>query len=84
MHIKDIINPMSDYIQIYTPEDEYIAEEAVPASTEDYEALGGGYDGDEIDIADNIAALQVFADKTVPVSVLVNGNNEITNLVVKR
>ena len=76
MHIKDIINPMSDYIQIYTPEDEYIAEEAVPASTEDYEALGGGYDGDEIDIADNIAALQVFADKTVPVSVLVNGNNE--------
>ena len=76
MHIKDIINPMSDYIQIYTPEDEYIAEDAVPASTEDYEALGGGYDGDEIDVADNIAALQVFADKTVPISVLVNGNNE--------
>lgn len=76
MHIKDIINPMSDYIQIYTPADEDIAEDAVPASTEDYEALGGGYDGDEVDIADNIAALQVFADKAVPVSVLVNGNNE--------
>lgn len=76
LHIKDIVNPMSEYIQIYTPADEDIAEDAVPASTEDYEALGGGYDGDEIDVADNIAALQVFADKTVPISVLVNGNNE--------
>lgn len=76
IHIKDVINPMSDYIQIYTPEDEEIDQEAIPASTEDYEALGGGYDGDEIDVTDNIAALQVFADKTVPVSVLVNGNNE--------
>ena len=76
MHIKDIVNPMSEYIQIYTPEDDKISEDAVPASTEDYEALGGGYDGDEIDIADNIAALQVFVDKAVPVSILVNGNNE--------
>ena len=50
MHIKDIVNPMSDYIQIYTPEDEFIAEDAVPASTEDVEALGGGYDGDEVEL----------------------------------
>jgi hypothetical protein len=76
MHIKDIINPMSDYIKITTPSDENIDEEAIPATFEDYEALGGGYDGDDVDLADNIAALQVFADKAVPVSVLVNGNNE--------
>lgn len=77
MHIKDIVNPMSDYIQIYTPEDEFIAEDAVPASTEDVEALGGGYDGDEDpDHIADLEALQVFADKTVPVSILVNGNNE--------
>lgn len=76
IHIKDIINPMSDYIQVYTLDDEDIDQDAIPASTDGYEVLGGGYDGDEIDIADNIAALQVFADKTVPVSILVNGNNE--------
>lgn len=76
IHIKDIVNPMSDYVQIYTPDDEYIDQEAIPSSTNGYVALGGGYDGDEVDITDNIAALQVFADKTVPISVLVNGNNE--------
>jgi len=76
LHIKDIVNPMSEYIQVYTPDDEHIAEDAVPASTEDYEALGGGYDGDDVEITDNITALQVFANKAVPVSVLVNGNNE--------
>ena len=76
MHIKDIINPMSDYIQVYTADDNDIDEEAIPASTNDYVALGGGYDGDEIEVADNIAALQVFGDKAVPVSLLINGNNE--------
>lgn len=76
MHIKDIINPMSDYIQIYTPEDSEIDEEAIPSSTSEYFFLGGGYDGDDVEVEDNIAALQVFADKTVPVSILVNGNNE--------
>ncbi len=76
MHIKDIINPMSDYIKVYTPDDEDIDEDAIPASTDGYVALGGGYDGEEVDVADNVAALQVFADKTVPVSVLINGNNE--------
>lgn len=76
MHIKDIINPQSQYVQIYTPDDADIDETAVPASTSDTTALGGGSDGGEITIADNIAALQVFADKSVPVSLLVNGDNE--------
>lgn len=77
MHIKDIINPMSDYIKVVTPEDSEIDEDAIPASTEGPEALGGGYDGDDDpDHLADLAALQVFGDKTVPVSILVNGNNE--------
>lgn len=76
MHIKDIINPQSQYIQIYTPEDADIDEEAVPASTSDTTALGGGSDGDEVSVSDNITALEVFADKSIPVSLLINGDNE--------
>ena len=78
MHIKDIINPMSDYIQVYTASDEKIDEEAIAPSTGvNPVALGGGYDGDEdTDHTADLEALQVFADKSVPVSVLVNGHNE--------
>lgn len=75
IHIKDVINPMSQYIQVWTPADEDLIEDTIPSSTGDYIALGGGYDGDEIGVEDNVEALQVFADKTVPVSILVNGNN---------
>lgn len=75
IHIKDIINPMSQYIQIWTPDDEHIIEDAIPSSTGDYVALGGGYDGDAVDVENNLEALQVFGNKTVPVSILVNGNN---------
>lgn len=75
IHIKDVINPMSQYIKVWTPADEDIIEDTIPSSTGDYIALGGGYDGDEIGVENNIEALQVFADKTIPVSILVNGNN---------
>lgn len=75
IHVADVINGMSDYIKVWTPDNENIIEDTIPSSTSTYIALGGGYDGGEVSIADNIEALQVFADKTVPVSLLVNGNN---------
>jgi hypothetical protein len=74
LHIKEIINDSSKFIKIFTHEDEDV-EDVVPAGFE-ITRLGGGYDGDPINVSDNIAALQVFADKAVPVSLLINGNNE--------
>ena len=78
MFISTIINGNSDYIQIVTPDEQYILEDEIPASTEGTKsvALGGGFDGKAIDSADDIEALNVFASKLVPVSILVNGNNE--------
>lgn len=75
-YIKVAVNPALEF------EDEYGQAIAItPCSTPQRElniwcALGGGYDGDPVEVADCINALEVFADKTVPVSLLVNGNNE--------
>lgn len=71
-YIKVFVNPALDF------DDDTVI---IPASTPQRElnlwcALGGGYDGDNVEVADCINALEVFADKTVPVSLLVNGNNE--------
>lgn len=77
LFIKNVINGYSQYIQIVTPEDEYIDETAQPGSTGIIPvALQGGSDGEAVTVADNIEALQVFASKMVPVSLLINGNNE--------
>lgn len=80
--INDVDGAGSEYIKVVVNEAIDFSEEVIiPASTPQRElnrwcALGGGYDGDPVEVADNINALEVFADKTVPVSILVNGNNE--------
>lgn len=45
-------------------------------ATNTFVELGGGYDGDELTVADDINALEVFADKNVSVSLLINGGVE--------
>lgn len=81
--VSDVVRDGSRYIKVITPDVETLETEnvPVPASTPQRELdlfvnLGGGYDGDDITIANNIEALEVFADKMIPVSLLVNGNNE--------
>lgn len=90
LEIAGIVNAEgngSEYIKVYVNpdlvfEDEYGQQIAItPSSTPQRElnvwcALGGGYDGDEVEVSDCINALEVFANKSVPVSLLVNGNNE--------
>lgn len=78
IHIKNVINDEetgSSYIKIWTPDDNNIIEDAIPSSTDDYIALGGGSDGGDVATENDIEALEVFADKTIPVSLLVNGDN---------
>lgn len=82
LFIKDIVNGQSQYIQIITPDEEDIIE-VVPTPTgkdadgrDEVFYLGGGSDGDACEVEDNLAALEVFGDKAIPVSLLVNGNNE--------
>lgn len=80
MFIKNIINGKSDYIKVITPEDADIQEDEIPASNGAHGAyLGGGFDGGAVRTEDhdyNIDALEVFASKMVPVSILVNGDND--------
>ena len=91
LEIEGIINDTegagSEYIKVFSNPNLVFEDEdgqkivVMPPSTPQRElnlwcALGGGYDGDNVEVADCINALEVFADKTIPVSLLVNGNNE--------
>lgn len=43
----------------------------------DYKKLGGGTDGDALKVEDLVGALDVFSDKTIPVSLLGNGSGAL-------
>lgn len=71
----------SKYIQVVKNEAVDFTEVVTPPSTggralNNFEYLGGGYDGGEVTIADDINALEVFADKNISISLLVNGGVE--------
>ena len=72
----------STYIQCVRNEAiDFTEEVIVPPSTpgraaNTFAELGGGYDGDELSVADDIKALEVFTDKQIAVSLLVNGGVE--------
>ena len=72
-YIQVIKNEAVDFSDIITPP-------STPGlSTSTFVELGGGYDGDALTVADDINALEVFADKNVSVSLLINGGVEDIN-----
>lgn len=69
-YIQAVKNEAIDFTEVITPP-------STPGlSTSTFVEFGGGYDGEATTVADDINALEVFADKNVSVSLLVNGGVE--------
>lgn len=74
--IREKVNENSAYIRVWLPEDEDIIEaETAPGTGVTPVALGGGTDGFPVTVDNDLEALEVFENKTVPVSLLINGDN---------
>ena len=73
IYIEDVIEDTSAYIQVVN--NTAVDETAQPCDIE-VTKLGGGFDGEDVTEADMISALDLFADKTVPISILGNGAQE--------
>ncbi len=72
-YIQVIKNEAVDFSEIVTPP-------STPGlATSTFVELGGGFDGGELTVADDINALEVFADKNVSISLLINGGVENIN-----
>lgn len=74
IYIEDVINESSAYIQVIDNTD--IAGANFPCNTTDNAALGGGYNGAAVVTANLVTALELFSDKTIPISILGNGSHE--------
>ena len=74
IYIEDVVNATSQYIKVVN--NEAVDGALLPCDTVGVAKLGGGYNGEDVTEADMIAALDVFADKTVPISILANGSQE--------
>lgn len=73
IYIEDVIEDTSAYIRVVN--NTAVDETAQPCDIE-VTKLGGGFDGEDVTEADMISALDLFADKTVPISILGNGAQE--------
>ena len=70
IYIQVVKNNAIDFSEVITPP-------STPGrATNTFVELAGGYDGDEVTVADDINALEVFADKNVSISLLINGGVE--------
>ena len=91
IYIEDVVNTTSQYVKVVnnTAVDgallpcNTVVEEAEETDNgvkyifkQAPNRLGGGYNGGEVTEADMVAALDVFADKTIPISILANGSQE--------
>lgn len=74
LYIEDVINGSSAYIQVI--DNTAIVDTALPCNTTANSRLSGGFDGDTLVEADMVSALEYFADKTIPISILGNGSTE--------
>lgn len=73
IYIENVVEDTSAYIKVVNNKE---VDEAEQPCDMEMTRLGGGFDGADVTEADMIAALDVFADKTIPISVLGNGAQE--------
>jgi len=71
LYIEDILNT-SAYIQVVN--NEAVLETELPSNSNGIVRFSGGSDGDTLTDADLVAALNIFLDKTIPLSLLANGS----------
>ncbi len=74
LYLETVVNENSNYIKVI--DNNEIGEDELPCSTLHTSYLSGGYDGDTLTDSDLVEALNVFRDKTIPISILVNGSIE--------
>ena len=73
IYIENVVADTSAYIKVVNNK---AVDEAEQPCDVALTRLGGGFDGEDVTEADMISALNCFADKTVPISVLGNGAQE--------
>lgn len=73
IYIENVVEETSSYIKVVN--NTAVDGDEQPCNVETT-SLGGGYDGADVTEADMISALDVFADKTIPISILGNGAQE--------
>lgn len=70
----ETVTEASDYIQIVNNSN--VDATLEPCDTVENTFLSGGYNGDTLTVSDLVGSLDVFTDKTIPISILGNGSIE--------
>ena len=74
LYIEDVLIN-SAYIQAVN--NLSVDETVLPCNTIDSVRMSGGYDGGALEVSDLVAALDLFADKVIPIDIMANGSGTL-------